>query len=100
MGEVIFHNAAGKESDIQKKALEELTLQSLKDKDKEHLFVHDGDYTLMLVNGSLQLCIGSPDKCGTNNSLRNNACTYVVLTTDPRGQYWFFQNYLATHAIH
>ena len=76
MSEVVFYNATGGKSDRQKRTLHELTLQTLKDEDKEHLFVHDGDYTLMLVNGSLLLCKGNPEQCGTNNSLRNNMCKY------------------------
>ena len=59
------------EQDRQKRTLHELSLQSVNESQKTHLFVYDGVFTLLLEEGKkLFLCKGTPDECGRNESLR------------------------------
>ena len=94
LSEETIYDETGVKSANQKINLHELIIYRLIDDDKKQLFVYDGDYTLILVDKIVRLCKGNPEECGTNNSLRNNACKYIVLKKRIRNKF------VATHTIY
>ena len=75
LNDVRIFNESGKEIPKieQKQTLHELTLQTMNKDEKKHLFVYDGEFTLMLnvsEDGGkrLWLCKGKPEECETNKT--------------------------------
>ena len=76
--EVRVHDHNGIELDGKKKkrTLHELSLQTMDHTQKNHLFVYDGEFTLLLDKSdgkSLMLCKGNAQECGKNDSSQRNA---------------------------